>query len=326
MNKATTILSTGMYVPSRVLTNQDLEKMVDTSDEWITERTGIKERRIAAPDETSSMMGAEASKQALDQGGLTAEAIDVIICATCTPDTVFPSTACHIQRRIGAHRAYAFDLQAACSGFLYGMEVARGLISNGSVKNVLLVGAEKISGIIDWQDRNTCVLFGDGAGAAILTAGEGRGIASTIIGSDGTQEDILYLKSPPAASPFVPTPKPEKHSCIVMEGRDVYKKAVLAMNESAVACLEKAGVKPEELACVIPHQANLRIIESVAQRLNISLDRFYINLDRYGNMSAACIPIALHEAAASGKIKRGDWILLVAFGGGLTWSSVLLQY
>jgi 3-oxoacyl-[acyl-carrier-protein] synthase-3 len=315
-----------MYVPSRILSNHDLEKMVDTSDEWITERTGIKERRIAEPHETSSMMGAEAAKEALKNAGLTAEAIDVIICATCTPDTVFPSTACHIQRRIGAHRAYGFDLQAACSGFLYGMEIARSLISSGAANTILLVGAEKISGIVDWQDRNTCVLFGDGAGAAILTAGNGRGIASTIIGSDGTQNDILYLKSPPSNSPFAPPPKPYAPACLKMEGRDVYKKAVTAMNESAVACLERAGVKAQDLACVIPHQANLRIIESVSQRLKIGLDRFYINLDRYGNMSAACIPIALHETATQGRIKRGDWVLMIAFGGGLTWSSVLIEY
>lgn len=315
-----------MYVPKRVLTNHDLEQMVETTDAWIRERTGIRERRIAAPDETASMMGAAAARQALENGGLRAEEIDAIICATCTADTVFPSTACHIQRLVGAHRAFAFDIQAACSGFLYGMEVARGLIESGTARNVLLVGAEKLSGIVNWKDRNTCVLFGDGAGAAVLKEGEGRGIAASILGADGTQNEILYLNGAVVASPFGPTVENVPTPCIVMEGREVYKKAVTAMNESAVACLEKAGVKAEDLACVIPHQANLRIIESVAQRLKIGMERVYVNLDRYGNTSAACIPIAIHEASAEGRIKRGDWVLLVAFGGGLTWSSVLVQY
>jgi len=322
MKRSASVVATGAYLPSRILTNAELEKMVETSDEWIQSRTGIKERRIAAEDESTSDMGAKAAQQALTTSGINPLEIDLIIVATCTPDTVFPSTACHIQAKIGATRAAAFDLQAACSGFLYSMITADQFIASGVYKTILVVGAEKLSSIVDWKDRNTCVLFGDGAGAVILQHRPGsRGTLAFNLAADGTQAGILSLagRSTPAAPDAAP-------SCIQMSGKEVYRQAVSAMNRSAEECLEQAGLKAEQVRWFIPHQANFRIVEAVAQRMGVSLEHFVMNLQRYGNMSSACIPVALHETMTSGQLNKGDLILLVTFGGGLTWGSLILEW
>lgn len=321
------IIGTGSYVPERILTNADLEKMVDTNDEWIRTRTGIRERRIAAPEETTSDMAAAAASKALENAGVEAGEVDMIICATVTPDMFFPNTACFVQTKIGATRAICFDVSAACSGFLYALEIAHQFIATQTHKTILVIGADKISGIINWKDRNTCVLFGDGAGAALLQHREGsRGIMSSPMGSDGSLADILYIpvggKTPEVmAQEFEP-----KNFTIQMNGRETYKQAVTAMVSSSQKALEKAGVTIDQIKCVIPHQANLRIIEAIADRLKISLDQFYLNLDRYGNTSAAAVAIALDEAARAKRFERGDLILLVVFGGGLTWASSILEF
>jgi 3-oxoacyl-[acyl-carrier-protein] synthase-3 len=325
--RSASILSTGAYLPKRVLTNADLEKLVDTSDEWIMSRTGIRERRIADKDEFTSDMGARAAEQAIERAGIDPKEIDLILVATCTPDTVFPSTACHIQGKIGATRAAAFDLQAACSGFLYALVTATQFISNGAYKTVLVIGAEKLSSIVNWQDRNTCVLFGDGAGAVILRHRPGaRGLLSFDLGADGAQTQILSVPASGCAVPITEQVLKEGGQYLQMAGKEVYRYAVSAMNRSAEDCLEKAGIKPADLRWIIPHQANYRIIESVSQRLNVSLEHFIIHLDRYGNTSAACLPIALHETSVAGQLAQGDLVLMVAFGGGLTWAGAVLEW
>jgi 3-oxoacyl-[acyl-carrier-protein] synthase-3 len=327
MRRSASVIATGAYLPSRVLTNAELEKTVDTSDEWIQSRTGIKERRIAAEDEFTSDMGAKAAQQALAAAGIDPLEIDLIIVATCTPDTIFPSTACHIQGKIGAMRAAAFDLQAACSGFLYAMITADQFIAGGIYKTILVVGAEKLSSIVNWKDRNTCVLFGDGAGAVILRHRPGsRGILGFHLGSDGTQTEILSLPAGGCRVPLTADAAANQLNCIQMQGKEVYRQAVSAMNRSAEECLERAGCKPEQIRWFIPHQANFRIVEAVAQRMGVSMEHFIINLDRYGNMSSACIPVALHETMAAGQLHKGDLILLVTFGGGLTWGSLILEW
>jgi len=321
------IVSTGMYVPSRVLTNAELEKMVDTTDEWIMSRTGIRERRIAADDEFTSDMGAKAAQQALELGGVDAQEIDLIIVATCTSDTVFPSTACYIQSKIGAMRAAAFDVQAACSGFLYALVTADQFIAAGVYKTVMVVGAEKLSSIVNWQDRNTCVLFGDGAGAVILRHREGgRGLLAYDLGADGSQTNILSVPASGCRLPITPEVLDQRLNYLQMSGKEVFKCAVNAMNRSTEICLEKAGVKPEQIRWFVPHQANFRILDAVAQRMNVGMEHFVMNLDRYGNTSAACMPIALHETVTAGKLDRGDLVLMVSFGGGLTWASVILEW
>jgi len=321
------IVSTGMYVPSRVLTNAELEKMVDTTDEWIMSRTGIRERRIAADDEFTSDMGAKAAQQALELGGVDAQEIDLIIVATCTSDTVFPSTACYIQSKIGAMRAAAFDVQAACSGFLYALVTADQFIAAGVYKTVMVVGAEKLSSIVNWQDRNTCVLFGDGAGAVILRHRDGgRGLLAYDLGADGSQTNILSVPASGCRLPITPEVLDQRLNYLQMSGKEVFKYAVTAMNRSTEICLEKAGVKPEQIRWFVPHQANFRILDAVAQRMNVGMEHFVMNLDRYGNTSAACMPIALHETVTAGKLDRGDLVLMVSFGGGLTWASVILEW
>ena len=321
------IVSTGMYVPSRVMTNAELEKMVDTTDEWIMSRTGIRERRIAADDEFTSDMGAKAAQQALELGGVDAQEIDLIIVATCTSDTVFPSTACYIQSKIGAMRAAAFDVQAACSGFLYALVTADQFIAAGVYKTVMVVGAEKLSSIVNWQDRNTCVLFGDGAGAVILRHREGgRGLLAYDLGADGSQTNILSVPASGCRMPITVEVLDQRLNYLQMSGKEVFKCAVNAMNRSTEICLEKAGVKPEQIRWFVPHQANFRILDAVAQRMNVGMEHFVMNLDRYGNTSAACMPIALHETVTAGKLDRGDLVLMVSFGGGLTWASVILEW
>jgi len=325
--RSASILSTGAYLPSRVLTNAELEKMVDTTDEWILSRTGIRERRIAAEDEFTSDMGARAAEQAIQQAGIDPKTIDLIIVATCTPDTAFPSTACHIQNKIGATRAAAFDVGAACSGFLYALVTAEQFVASGAYDTVLVVGAEKLSSIVNWQDRNTCVLFGDGAGAVILQHRPGaRGLLAFDLGADGAQTEILSVPAGGCRIPITPAVLDQRLQYLQMAGKEVFKYAVNAMNRSAEDTLEKAGVKAGQLRWVIPHQANQRIVDAVAQRLKIPLEHFIVNLDRFGNTSAACMPICLHEASMAGKLERGDLLLMVAFGGGLTWASTVLEW
>jgi len=327
VRRSASIVSTGAYLPSRVLSNAELEKMVETSNEWILSRTGIRERRIAAEGEFTSDMGARAASQALELGGIDPKSIDLIIVATCTPDTIFPSTACHIQHKIGATRAAAFDVQAACSGFLYALVTAEQFIAAGAYETILVVGAEKLSSIVNWQDRNTCVLFGDGAGAVVLRHRPGaRGLLAFDLGADGAQTEILSVPAGGCRLPITPEVLDQRLQCLQMSGKEVFKYAVNAMNRSAEECLEKAGCKPGQIRWFIPHQANQRIVDAVAQRMNVGLEHFVVNLDLYGNTSAACMPIALHETSMAGKLNRGDLLLMVSFGGGLTWASTVLEW
>jgi 3-oxoacyl-[acyl-carrier-protein] synthase-3 len=325
--RTVSIIGTGSYVPEKILTNAELEASVETSDEWIVTRTGIRERRIARADEATSHLSAEAAKRAMEQAGVTPEEIDLIIVATVTPDTNFPATACWVQKHIGAVNAACFDLGAACSGFLYGIEVAQQFISNHTYETVLVIGADKLSTIVDWSDRNTCVLFGDGAGAAILRARENsHGVISTIMGSDGRFSDLLITPVGGSARPLTPENFDEKKHCLQMQGRETFKQAVVCMSNAARAALEQAGLTTDDLACIIPHQANARIIEALSDRLHIPLEKFHMNLDRYGNTSAAAVAIALDEANRSGRFQPGDYILLVVFGGGLTWASSVIEW
>lgn len=303
-------LGLGYALPAQVLSNFDLEKMVDTSDEWITTRTGIKERRISK-EESLTDLSYRASLQALNRAGVSPEEIDAIILATLTPDLGFPASACLLQARLGANRAYALDISAACSGFLYGLELAGGLLASGRTKKVLLVGAERLSQIVDWTDRSTCVLFGDGAGAVVLSSeGEGE-LLSSVLRSDGNLWEILYA---------------ERCGYIKMKGKELFKIAVRAMAEVCEEALQKAGLSVEDVDLVVPHQANIRIIQALAERLNLPMEKVYVNIHKYGNTSAASIPIALCEAYEEGKLKRGDVVLMTAMGGGLTWGAGLIRF
>ena len=325
--RTVSIIGTGSYVPERILTNRELEKIVETSDEWIRTRTGILERRIAAPEEATSDMATKAALAAMSQAGVEAEQIDLIIVATVTPDMFFPATSCWVQKKLGAVRAACFDVSAACSGFLYAMEIAQQFISNHVYNTVLIIGADKLTSIVDWSDRNTCVLFGDGAGAAILrNRGEAHGVIATHMGSDGEFTDILFMPGGGSRNPITPGNVDQKLNTIKMLGKETYKQAVTAMSDAADRALEAAGLKYDDIACVIPHQANMRIIEAIAHRMRLPMDKFYVNLEKYGNTSAAAVAIALDEAHRSGRFKIGDYILLVVFGGGLTWASSVIQW
>lgn len=321
------IVGTGSYVPDRIMTNADLEKMVDTTDEWIVSRSGIRERRIAPDHMCTSDMAAEAARRAMDQAGVREHEIDLIICATITPDMPFPATACLIQQKIGARRAAAFDMEAACSGFLYGLEIGQQFITSGTFNTVLVIGAEKLSTIVDWQDRATCVLFGDGAGAAILRShGTTHGILTTCMGADGSQSDILLMPAGGAKYPASKESVSAGMHYLKMSGKEVFKQAVTAMQTAAEQALAKCNLTIDDIKCVIPHQANIRILEAIADRLGASMDKVYVNLDRYGNVSAASVAIALDEAARKGRFQRGDLILLIVFGSGLTWASCVIQW
>ncbi len=324
---AVTITGTGSYLPNKILTNDELSKMVDTSDEWITTRTGIKERHIAAPDEATSDLGEKAAKEAMKSANVTADDLDMIICASVTPDMPFPSTACFIQKAIGAKKAFCFDIQAACSGFIYALEIARQFVSSCSINTALIVGAEKLSAITDWEDRSTCVLFGDAAGAAVVQRTKtSRGIIASSIYSDGTLHNLLNLPGGGSRNPAsIETVKARLHY-LKMAGKEVFKYAVNAMLEAATAVIEKAKIKASEIKCVIPHQANMRIIQAISERLDVPLERFYINLPKCGNTSAASIPVALDEAVKKGVIQKNDLVLMVAFGGGFTWGATLLEW
>jgi 3-oxoacyl-[acyl-carrier-protein] synthase III len=326
-SRAVSIIGTGSYVPERILTNADLEKMVETSDEWITTRTGIKERRIASEGEHTSHMAAKAAQHAMDQAGVQSAEIDLIIVATVTPDTFFPSTACHVQRLVGAEKAACFDVSAACSGFLYGIEVAQQFISNHTYNTVLVIGADKLSSIVNWSDRNTCVLFGDGAGAAVLRWRAGsHGVITTFMGSDGNFAEILHMPGGGCAIPVTRENLDQRLNTLHMNGRETFKQAVISMHAAADRALQQSGLAVDDLTCIIPHQANLRIIEALADRMNIPLSKFQVNLDRYGNTSAAAVAIALDEGNRTGRFKVGDYILMVVFGGGLTYASSVVQW
>lgn len=321
------IVATGSYLPRRVLTNAELASRVDTSDEWITTRTGIKERHIAAPEQATSDLAAEAAQRALRRAGLAPDALDMIVVATITPDMSFPSTACLVQKAIGAVRAVCFDLNAACSGFLYAMETARQYIASGTVNNALVIGAEKLSAITDWQDRSTCVLFGDGAGAVVLRSrAETRGLIATAMASDGTLSHLLLLPGGGSRNPATEQTVKDRLHYLRMAGKEVFKYAVSSMLAASRAVLKQAGVRIEDVGCIIPHQANRRIIEAIGERLGGPMDRYFINLQRTGNMSAASIPVALDEAVRGGIVKGRQLVLLMAFGGGFTWGATLLEW
>ncbi|WP_141500809.1 beta-ketoacyl-ACP synthase III [Paenibacillus luteus] len=321
------ILGTGKYVPERILSNKELEAMVETNDEWIVTRTGIKERRLAAADEATSDLALYASQKAIAAAGLTAEDIDLIIVATITPDMFFPSTACLLQDKLGAKKAAAFDLSAACSGFIYGLATGSSMIASGMYKHVLVVGAETLSRITDYTDRNTCILFGDGAGAVVLgQVEEGRGFQSFKLGADGSGGDLLKVSGGGSRIPATEESVQTKQHYIHMAGNDVFKFAVRIMGSVAEEALEMAGIAKEDISLLVPHQANIRIIQSALNRLNLSEDKAMINLDQYGNMSSASIPVALAEAVEQGRVKEGDKIVLVGFGGGLTWGASVLVW
>lgn len=321
------IIGTGSAIPEIKVTNHDLEKMVDTNDEWIQSRTGISSRYFAAPETNTSDLSAIAARKALEAAGLKAEDIDLIIVATITPDMGLPSTACMVQDLIGATKASAFDLTAACSGFVYGMAVADQFISSGFYNHVLVIGAETLSRILDMSDRNTCVLFGDGAGAVVMTASDSeQGLLSFQLGADGTGGKYLYLPAGGAKVPASHDSVDQRLHYIKMEGSDVFKFAVRAMESSSVTAIEKAGLSISDVNYMVPHQANIRIIQAAAKKLNLPMDKVQVNLNEYGNMSAASIPVALDEAVRENKIKRDDNVVMVGFGGGLTWASCVMKW
>lgn len=321
------ITATGSYAPEKVLTNFDLERMLDTSDEWITERTGIKERRIADEKQAASDLAYEASKVAIKNAGLKAKDIELIVVATVTGDMPLPAAACILQDKLHARGAAAFDINAACSGFIYALSVADAYIRSGTYKRILVVGAEVLSKFSDWEDRNTCVLFGDGAGAVILEATtEARGILSTKICSDGGLWNLLHTPGGGSRYPASKETLRKKLHCIKMKGNETFKAAVRTLESLVIETLEQNKLKSSQISLLIPHQANLRIIQATAKRLNLPMERVVVNLDKYGNTSAASIPIALDEAVKTGRVRDGDYIMLEAFGGGLTWASALIKW
>jgi 3-oxoacyl-[acyl-carrier-protein] synthase-3 len=321
------IAGVGSYVPEQILTNADLEKMVDTSDEWITTRTGIKERRIAGKNEFTSDLAACAALRAMECAGVAAEKIDLIIVATITPDMIFPATACLVQQKIAARHAAAFDLEAACSGFIYALEIGQQFIMSRTYDTVLVIGAEKLSSIVDWKDRNTCVLFGDGAGAAVLqNRPNAHGLLTAIMGADGRKCDVLSMPGGGSRIPATVESVAARLHYLRMDGKETFKAAVNAMYTAAAEALRRCEIDVAQIACIIPHQANRRIIDAVGERLGTSPDRFFLNVEKYGNTSAASVAIALDEAVQSGRIRRGDLIMLVVFGAGLTWGAAIIEW
>ena len=322
------VASVGVAVPPGVLTNADLSRMLDTSDEWIVERTGIRERHIAGPEQTVAMLSREASDRALAAAGVTAAEIDTIVLATASPDRLLPSTACDLQALLGADNAAAFDIGAACPGYIYALAVAEGLIAAGQSETVLVVGAEKLSTITDFQDRSTAILFGDGAGASVVrrSTRPGRGILSTFIKSDGRLAPLLYRPGGGAADPISEKVVCERSHYMKMAGREVFKAAVLAMADACDEALRKAGVTADQVDLLVPHQANLRIIESTAKHAGIPMSKVMVNVDRYGNTSSASIPLALDQALSEGRVGPGAVVLLVAFGAGFTWGSAVIRW
>ncbi|UCG77480.1 MAG: ketoacyl-ACP synthase III [Nitrospirota bacterium] len=321
------ITGTGSYLPPHVLTNHDIEQMVDTTDEWIVERTGIKERRVADPHTYTSDLAVEAGKRALKAAGLKPKDIDIIIVATVTGDMPLPSTACFVQAKLKAKKAAAFDINAACSGFTFGLSIANAYICSGMAKRVLLIGSEELSRITDWEDRATCVLLGDGAGAVVVEASDDdTGIWSVDIFSDGTIWDLLNVPAGGSANPASEETVKSGQHYLKMKGNETFKIAVRTLEQVVVDTLKKNNLQSSQIALLVPHQANKRIIEATAKRLNMSMDRVVLNLHKYGNTSAASIPIALDEAVKQGRIRKGDFIMLESFGGGLTWASALIKW
>jgi 3-oxoacyl-[acyl-carrier-protein] synthase-3 len=321
------ILGTGSAVPDKVVTNADLEKIVDTTDEWIRERSGIERRHVLEEGKANSDLAVIACRRALDDAGISAKELDYIICGTVTPDTLFPSNACCIQAKLGATKAAAFDISAACSGFLYGLSIADHLMRDSLTKKILVIGSEMLTRITDWEDRSTCVLFGDGSGAAVLGPSNGKkGILSTYTKSDGRLGDLLYMPGGGSAHPATHETVDQRMHFVKMAGREVFKHAVRAMADAAIHALDLAGYKDEDIDLLIPHQANIRIIDAIANRLKLPKEKVFINIQEYGNTSAASIPIALDQARKEGLLKDGSRCLLVAFGGGFTWGSTLIQF
>ena len=327
LGRSCSIAGVGSYVPAKVLTNADLEKIVETSDEWITTRTGIKQRRIAAKDEFTSDMAAKAAARAMKMAGVTADQLDLIIVATITPDMPFPNTACLVQRKLGAKRAAAFDVEAACSGFIYALEIGQQFIMSRTYETVLVIGAEKLSSITDWTDRNTCVLFGDGAGAAVLqNRPNSHGLLTAVMGADGDKANLLFMPGGGSRCPATKESVDARLHFLRMEGKETFKNAVQAMQSAAEESLRRCELNISQIKCVIPHQANRRIIDAVGERLGATPEQLFVNLDKYGNTSAASVAIALDEAVTSGRISRGDLVLLVVFGAGLTWGAAVIEW
>ncbi|NGX46895.1 MAG: 3-oxoacyl-[acyl-carrier-protein] synthase 3 [Chlamydiae bacterium] len=322
--KQAKIIGTGSYLPKRVLTNADLEKLVDTSDEWIISRTGMRERRIAGEEEYTSDMGIQAAKKAIEKAKIDLKSIDLILVATLTPDYMFPSTACIIQAALGIEAA-AMDIQAACSGYIYGLSVAKAFVESGRYRNVLIIASEKLSSIVDYEDRSTCVLFGDGASSCVVSSeGKGLVIRDVVLGSDGNLTEILKMPAGGSRNPATKKTVEEKMHCIKMEGRETFKHAVRRMESSSRECIDKAGLSESDISWLIPHQANIRIIEAIAKRFQMPNDRVFITVDKYGNTSSSSVGIALDELLDEKPISSGDHILLTTFGAGLTWGSTVL--
>ena len=327
MAKNAVITGWGMYAPSRVVTNDDLAKFVDTNDEWIASRTGIKERRFAAEGETTSSMSVRAARIALAQARLRPQDVQLVIVGTCSPDYLFPATACIVQSELGATHAGAFDVEAACTSFVTALGVARGMIMSGTVQNAVVIGAETLSRFLNFKDRTTCVLFGDGAGAVVVEASNASvGIESVVLHSEGSKGELLMVRAGGARVPATKDTLELGQHFITMQGGEVFKLAVKSMADAAEEALREAGLGLNDMAIMIPHQANLRIIEGVAKRLHFPMEKVFVNIQRYGNTSAASVPIALAEAAAAGRLRRGDKVLLVAFGGGFTWGASVLEW
>ncbi|MGE3856547.1 MAG: beta-ketoacyl-ACP synthase III [Dehalococcoidia bacterium] len=335
MSLGARITGVGRYVPERIVTNADLEQLVDTSDEWIVERTGIRQRRVAAPEETSSTLGANAARAAIESAQVDPATIDLVVAGTCTPDGMFPAVATRIQHAVGAGRAGAFDVNAACNGFMSALSTAVQFVHAGTAQRALVVGTETLSRIVDWTDRSTCVLFGDGAGAVIVersVEGEPGHIDAMLLRSDGSQAGLLWASGPctpgapgaPVVTPFGASLAQEAH--IVMNGAAVFRSAVNALVETSAEAIANAGLTVDDIALCVPHQANYRIITAMAERTGLPMERVYVNVDRYGNTSSATIPIALAEAEADGRLKPGDRVLMAAFGGGLSWSAMVMEW
>jgi 3-oxoacyl-[acyl-carrier-protein] synthase-3 len=325
--RSCSISGVGSYVPERIITNADLEKLVDTSDEWITSRTGIKARRVAATHQFTSDLAARAAVRAMRKAGVKAEEIDLIIVATITPDMPFPSTACLVQQKINAYRAAAFDIEAACSGFIFALEIGQQFIMSRTYNTVLVIGAEKLSSIVDWTDRNTCVLFGDGAGAAILqNRPNAHGLLTACMGSDGQKADLLSMPAGGSRCPASAESVAAGLHFLRMDGKETFKNAVQAMHTAALESLRRCEIDISQIKCIIPHQANRRIIDAVSERLGARPEQVFVNLDKYGNTSAASVAIALDEVVESKRIQRGDLILMIVFGAGLTWGAAVIEW
>ncbi len=322
------VAGTGSYVPDRVVTNEDLSKIVDTNDEWISTRTGIRERRFASDEEAASDLGIEAARRALADAGMDASELDAILVATCSGDMIFPNTASMIQHAIGARQAFCLDLSAACSGFIFALKVAKDMIRGGSERTILVVGAEKMSTLLDWEDRDTCILFGDAAGAAVLTLSDepDTGLLVEQLASDGSLGELLSVPGGGSRAPMSEQVLADRMHCIKMQGREVFKHAVVNMTQAALDICEAAGLHPDDIACYIPHQANVRILRAIQERLEQPEEKFFVNLHKYGNTSAASVIVALDEAVKSGRIKTGDRVMLAAFGAGFTWGACILKW